>query len=589
MELQAIPDIPKCLIKKLETLWNEKELLDFNVNIDGTTIKCHRLILGACSEFFRCLFRSNMKETNENVVTLKGISVGTFNLILKYVYNGDNLLTVDNVIEVWRAVDQLQIDFMIDICEKFAINVMSLNNLEDIYKTAKLLNAKTVLDASKSFMLKHFNDFCKTKTFMELSFEEISGLIIDQDLNVNDEDVVLESIFKWVEYEERTDHIYETKETVSIVSDQQTLQCLPFYDTTFEDCSDCTSLEDTNLIRKNQLVNLLQNVRLCLVRPSFLSKVFNHKLLQGNDKAKNLIFKTTLYRIQDLNYGQWMSASIYRNCSEYGHYGVYTVGNGIIKSLSAASETWHSMTSVCPLHFRTQPCVFDSELYCFGLKNVGDYKSRLQVYQEGAWIELSEIPGRNLITFPHYKFIYILNCDNSELYRINPKLMKTSAQLFQSPDNLINITHAISYEDKILLFSSMTTSGTEETAIHSLDVSSHLLTPLDNLDGPADHMISFRDDNNTYILQKNGNLWSLSTTQSNKIQFKCIDRLWYIERKIHGALTYNGKLVIVYEPNDDIKDKWKSSQVIGLFRSVKYKRIRNCSKFIPAILPKSYF
>ncbi|XP_059164122.1 kelch repeat and BTB domain-containing protein 8-like [Physella acuta] len=391
MELQATRDIPACLVKKIETLWNEKELLDFNVNIDGINIPCHRLMLAACSEFFRCLFRSSMKETHDNVVTVQGMSVETFNLILKYVYTGENILTVENVINVWRAVDQLQIDFMIDICEKFAINALDLNNLEDIYKTSKLLNAITVLDALKAFMLKHFNDFCKTKTFMELSFEEIHELIIDQDLNANDEDIVLESVFKWVEYEEGNNCICETKEMVNDSQDdcenmdlnQQTRKCLPYTDTTVEIKVESTSSEETNLIRKDKLVTLLQNVRMCLVRPALLSKFFGHKLLQGNDEAKALIFKATLHRIHKFNHGQWISAAIHRNSSNYGHYGVYTHYDDHIKLLCIESEKCHTLSSTCPLKFKTQPCIFDNKLYCFGYTSRG-YSCRLVVYQDDA-------------------------------------------------------------------------------------------------------------------------------------------------------------------------------------------------------------
>lgn len=150
--MENVSEISIAVLRQLETLWNEQSILDFNVKINDSVIGCHRVILGACSEFFGCLFRSNMKETKENMVTLAGITVETFELILKSVYTGVNVLTGDNLIDIWLAVDQLQIDFMINICEKFAVNIISLNNFDKIHKTAQLLNSKPVLDSSRKFM-----------------------------------------------------------------------------------------------------------------------------------------------------------------------------------------------------------------------------------------------------------------------------------------------------------------------------------------------------------------------------------------------------------------------------------------------------
>ncbi|CAL1548803.1 unnamed protein product, partial [Lymnaea stagnalis] len=188
------------VMKAVKKLYLRHELEDFVIEIENTEIKCHRFILASCSGFFSGLFRSGMKEVKNGRVTLHDISCETFKLILEILYTGNDMITEDNAIAIWHASNQLQIDFMIELCEKMVVRMSSLDNFEEVYRNAKLINSKAVLGVIKTFILEHFVQIRKMNTFFELSYDELLALIIDHKLVVESEDQVLESIMEWIEY-----------------------------------------------------------------------------------------------------------------------------------------------------------------------------------------------------------------------------------------------------------------------------------------------------------------------------------------------------------------------------------------------------
>ncbi|XP_059164225.1 kelch-like protein 40b [Physella acuta] len=173
---------------------------DFTVKIDDESIKCHRLILAGCSEFFQALFRSRLREVTDNSVVLHDIPSEVFKTILNTLYSGEIDLTSENSIEIWRAVNMLQIMFLVELCESFAIDAIAIETWGNIYETAAQLSSKRCLDQLHIFMLKNFEEIRHSPTFLTMSVNEVKDLIKSQDLVVSKEDDVLESVLKWVAY-----------------------------------------------------------------------------------------------------------------------------------------------------------------------------------------------------------------------------------------------------------------------------------------------------------------------------------------------------------------------------------------------------
>ncbi|XP_059155096.1 uncharacterized protein LOC131940459 [Physella acuta] len=188
--------LQECLSKE----WMGDNFSDFRVVVDGSEYFCHKFILSACSTFFKTLLGSDFREKKDECVELKNMSKETFDVIINAIYKGVDDLTKDNIISVWQATHMLHIPFLIEECERFVLENMSQDNYTTFYKTAVLLNSKCVISLAVGFMKENFEQFCKTETFLELSYPVLYSLVDDDTLNVNSEDLVLESIVNWVSY-----------------------------------------------------------------------------------------------------------------------------------------------------------------------------------------------------------------------------------------------------------------------------------------------------------------------------------------------------------------------------------------------------
>ncbi|CAL1539782.1 unnamed protein product, partial [Lymnaea stagnalis] len=169
---------------------------DFVVEVEGKEFKCHRLILSACSGFFRGLLRSGMKESQKRKTKLEGVSMETFASILEILYTGCDNVTRDNMLNVWQAADQLLIKFVSDNCVDFIKNNICNETVISVWKVASQLMNNNIIELY--FVKKNYEHVIKSNAFLCLLYNDLLEIIQSQDLVVSCEDVVIESIFKWI-------------------------------------------------------------------------------------------------------------------------------------------------------------------------------------------------------------------------------------------------------------------------------------------------------------------------------------------------------------------------------------------------------
>ncbi|XP_059155103.1 kelch repeat and BTB domain-containing protein 3-like [Physella acuta] len=201
--------LQECLSKE----WMGDNFRDFRVVVDGSEYFCHKFILSACSTFFKTLLGSDFKENKDERVELKNMSKEIFDVIINAIYKGVDGLTLDNIISVWQATHMLHIPFLIEECERFVVENMSLDNYIVYYPMAKLLNSENVITFTIGFMKENFEPFCVTETFLEFSFPMLFSFVDDDRLKVKSEDLVLESIISWVSYVQCKPHQVEYSDT----------------------------------------------------------------------------------------------------------------------------------------------------------------------------------------------------------------------------------------------------------------------------------------------------------------------------------------------------------------------------------------
>ncbi|KAJ5077972.1 btb/poz domain-containing protein [Anaeramoeba ignava] len=180
---------------------NEKEeesYFDFEIICEQnkTSFKTHKSILSSRSEYFKSLFKSKMKEYQENKLILKDVSSSILFSILNYFYSGKIEINLENAIQILFFSSKYLIDELIEITSNFIKNNLRFETVVDILKLSEAMNFNQLIDSSYQFIFDNFNEFIKTSFFLELEENHLNLILLNEIIEPNEFEL-FQSIIKW--------------------------------------------------------------------------------------------------------------------------------------------------------------------------------------------------------------------------------------------------------------------------------------------------------------------------------------------------------------------------------------------------------
>ncbi|KAK6179618.1 hypothetical protein SNE40_011935 [Patella caerulea] len=178
---------------------------DTQIHVEGEVFHCHKVFLCAISDYFRAMFLSGMRESLDGRVSIddKLISGSLFRDILSFYYNGkDSVVTAENAEDLLRAASILQMNCLIEKCEDFYLAQLTSENAWEILKLAKCLNSQMLYKKTREFITSNYESVSKEAEFLASDFDDLSDLLISDDLRIQNEDVVCESVIRWLGHSE---------------------------------------------------------------------------------------------------------------------------------------------------------------------------------------------------------------------------------------------------------------------------------------------------------------------------------------------------------------------------------------------------
>ncbi|KAJ5077161.1 hypothetical protein M0811_00481 [Anaeramoeba ignava] len=171
---------------------------DFEIICEENQIsfKTHKSILSSRSHYFKTLFKSKMKEFQENKMILKDFSSSILFSILNYFYSGKIEINSENAIQILFFSSKYLVDELIEISSIFIKKNLQIENIIDVLKLSESMNLNQLLDFSYQFILENFEEFSKTSFFLELEENHLNSLLSNGDIAIN-EFQVFQSLIKW--------------------------------------------------------------------------------------------------------------------------------------------------------------------------------------------------------------------------------------------------------------------------------------------------------------------------------------------------------------------------------------------------------
>ncbi|XP_041098870.1 kelch-like protein 40 [Polyodon spathula] len=182
----------------LNDLLENDKFVDCTLKVKDKKFPCHRLVLAACSPYFRAMFLSEMEESKQKEIVLEDVEPEVLGRILKYIYTSEIEITEQNVQDIFSAANMFQVPSVFTVCVSFLQKRLSLSNCLAIFRLGLMLDCARLAIAARDFISDRFQLISRDQDFEQLSASELAAIISSDSLNVEKEEIVFEAVMKWV-------------------------------------------------------------------------------------------------------------------------------------------------------------------------------------------------------------------------------------------------------------------------------------------------------------------------------------------------------------------------------------------------------
>ncbi|XP_018116976.1 kelch repeat and BTB domain-containing protein 8 isoform X1 [Xenopus laevis] len=197
------------ILQQLKAMYDEGKLTDIVVQVDhGKHFSCHRNVLAAISPYFRSMFTSGLTESTQKEVRLFGIEAESMQLVLNYAYTSRVQLTEANVQALFTAASIFQIPSLQDQCAQYMVSRLEPQNSIGVFSFADHYGHQELKEKAQDYIRKKFLHVTKEQEFLHLTKEQLISILNSDDLDVDKEEHVYDSIISWYEHEQETRELH---------------------------------------------------------------------------------------------------------------------------------------------------------------------------------------------------------------------------------------------------------------------------------------------------------------------------------------------------------------------------------------------
>ncbi|XP_047638429.1 kelch repeat and BTB domain-containing protein 12 [Phacochoerus africanus] len=206
------------LLNKIKNMRELAEMIDVVLIAEEEKFPCHRLVLAAFSPYFKAMFTCGLLECTQREVILYDITAESVSVILNYMYSAALEISNANVQTVAMAAYFMQMEEVFQVCQKYMMDHMDASNCVGIYYFAKQIGAEDLADQSKKYLYQHFAEVSLHEEILEIEVHQFLMLIKSDDLNITREESILDLVLRWVNHNRalRTEHLVELLKQVRL-------------------------------------------------------------------------------------------------------------------------------------------------------------------------------------------------------------------------------------------------------------------------------------------------------------------------------------------------------------------------------------
>ena len=388
---EATEKIKHCLelTAKLNDLRKQKVLCDVTLFAGGETFQAHRNVLAVSCPYFYKLFTSEMREKTSETINLEAleVSANVIDILLTYLYTGIIEVTQRNAEEILISADYFLIPELKLIASQELVSNVDVSNCLFYLDFAERYNCEKLAEASRVFLDKHFQEVTQSEDFLKLGFKEIKDIISSDDIFVEKEEVVYESLLNWIEHNRGERECYFPRLLACIrfcSMSREYIQTHILNNSLVQECSSCIELVEKAVeSNTSSEVFFFQKPRKCL-QPAIDVVI----TICGAQRSRDAQETSVQCYVPEEN--KWFELKNFPNqinwhgFVEYGRE-LYTVGgerNGIVSNalekFNLKSNTWTTMSPMLKEVLFPAVASLGNCIYVIGASRVN--RGTLQIY-----------------------------------------------------------------------------------------------------------------------------------------------------------------------------------------------------------------
>nr|UZC49422.1 kelch-like protein [Carassius auratus]WEX30226.1 Kelch-like protein 33-B [Carassius auratus] len=189
----------KISLQQIRQMWTQRMGCDVELEAEGRVFHAHRALLAASSDYFRGMFTSGMKESQQELVSLLLVGATKFEALLHYTYSGALALGWGCVFDLTCTSLQFQFQTAFSLCLSFLQQEIDAYSCLDVASFAEAYGMADLLALADDFVLRHFQDVSITPKFKDLSVEKLKKYLRSDSLCVPSELPVFKAVMCWIE------------------------------------------------------------------------------------------------------------------------------------------------------------------------------------------------------------------------------------------------------------------------------------------------------------------------------------------------------------------------------------------------------
>ncbi|XP_034829155.1 kelch-like protein 5 [Maniola hyperantus] len=188
-------------MKNIYGYYQAQKLCDVALIAGGCRIPAHKVVLASCSEYFAAMFTGSLREAQSSEITLERVDSQTLRSLVHYCYTGIIELSEETVEILLSTASLLQLHSVTKACCDFLEKQLDPCNCLGIALFAEQQSCLGLHKSALDFTYQHFMQVVKHQEFLTLQTEQLSNLLKSDDLNVETEETVFESLMTWVQHD----------------------------------------------------------------------------------------------------------------------------------------------------------------------------------------------------------------------------------------------------------------------------------------------------------------------------------------------------------------------------------------------------